>query len=246
MDMKFSIEYCSFWQETSKDQHQQDVLLDKKGWPKLDFLPAMQRRRLTPFMKMALHCAYDVCHQWQQQTEDKPSANQFLTVFSSRHGDLSQTSAMLEDLARRDPLSPTAFSLSVHNAVAGLYSILSKNHQASSTVSAGHGTFAAGLFESALRAIGSQQPVLFVHTEQTVPQLYSQFNDQPQCSHSVALIITANNQAQFQLSLTDVEPSDEVKQAPGATGFWQWWQDKSATELQLHGNKQTWCLAGLP
>ena len=47
-------------------------------------------------------------------------------VFSSRHGDLPKTSTLLADLADKNALSPTAFGLSVHNAIPSLFSILAK------------------------------------------------------------------------------------------------------------------------
>ena len=45
-------------------------------------------------------------------------------VFISRHGETPRTLDILSDLASEQPLSPTQFSLSVHNAVIGLWSIL--------------------------------------------------------------------------------------------------------------------------
>src|SRR3546814_5162872 len=45
-------------------------------------------------------------------------------VFISRHGETPRTFEILKDLAADQPLSPTQFSLSVHNAVIGLWSIM--------------------------------------------------------------------------------------------------------------------------
>ena len=87
-------------------------------WPKLDFVPAMQRRRLSPFAKMALLVADGTM---QSYDSNMP------IIFSSRHGDIHKTSDLLHCIAQDEELSPTAFGLSVHNAVPSLFSILTKN-----------------------------------------------------------------------------------------------------------------------
>jgi hypothetical protein len=44
-------------------------------------------------------------------------------VFASRHGDVARSMDLLGALVSDQPLSPTGFGLSVHNAIAALYSI---------------------------------------------------------------------------------------------------------------------------
>ena len=44
-------------------------------------------------------------------------------VYASRHGETTRNFALLSDTAEQQPLSPTQFSLSVHNAIIGLWSI---------------------------------------------------------------------------------------------------------------------------
>jgi len=43
-------------------------------------------------------------------------------VFASRHGEADRTLAILQDLAAGAEVSPTLFSMSVHNSVPGLWS----------------------------------------------------------------------------------------------------------------------------
>ncbi len=81
--------------------------------PDVSFLPAMQRRRLSPLARMAFHVAWPLA-------EGRPPLP---LIFASRHGETPRTFAILGDLARGEPLSPTQFSLSVHNAIIGLWSI---------------------------------------------------------------------------------------------------------------------------
>ena len=82
--------------------------------PDVSFLPAMQRRRLSRLARMAFSVGWPLA----EGLQDLP------LVFISRHGETPRTLDILSDLANEQPLSPTQFSLSVHNAVIGLWSIL--------------------------------------------------------------------------------------------------------------------------
>jgi hypothetical protein len=239
MDLTFRIENLSYWQYTAPDGVSEEVAVsvDKKGWPKLPHIPPMQRRRLTPFMKMALHCAYQVC-------ENQPQA--LPTVFSSRHGDLTQTSALLVDLANQEDLSPTAFSLSVHNAVAGLYSILSQNKQASTTISAGINTFAMGLLEAIVRAKTLNTSVLFVHTDRVMPDIYSAFHNNEEPSHSLAMVISSQNHGVANnAALRTSTQAPSLCLNKGAVGFEQWWLSTS-TKANIGESPTTLMVEKLP
>ena len=155
---------------------------DKTQLPKLAWVPAMQRRRLSPFAKMALYCA--------QQASEGINA-QLPSIFCSRHGDLHKTSVLLEDLAQNEALSPTAFSLSVHNAVSGLFTILTKNQQATNTVVAGKNTLLMAINDAYARInSGLAEQMLIVHCDQALPELYLPYADELQIDHSVAFIMS--------------------------------------------------------
>ena len=90
------------------------VLPASDAAPDVSFLPAMQRRRLSRLARMAFSVGWPLA----EGLQDLP------LVFISRHGETPRTLDILSDLADGQPLSPTQFSLSVHNAVIGLWSIL--------------------------------------------------------------------------------------------------------------------------
>jgi hypothetical protein len=75
----------------------------------------MQRRRIDRLGRMAIQTAY-----WCQHAE----AAGIPFLFASRHGDVACSVELLESLSRQETLSPTSFGLSVHNAIAALYSIV--------------------------------------------------------------------------------------------------------------------------
>lgn len=87
------------------------------------FLPAMQRRRLSPLARSVVyalhHCGNDSHHPM---------------IFCTRYGEVVRTDEILRDLANEQDLSPTSFGLSVYNAIAGQVSIMQKNTQAMSNV----------------------------------------------------------------------------------------------------------------
>jgi hypothetical protein len=104
-----------------------------------DFIPKLQQRRLSPLARAVFH-AIDQCI---EPGENLP------TVFSSAHGEVGKALEMLKTIQAGELLSPTAFSLSVHNAIAGLYSIAYRN-QWEITVLAPGGEAIAPAFVEAL------------------------------------------------------------------------------------------------
>ncbi|MGC3833935.1 beta-ketoacyl synthase chain length factor [Moritella viscosa] len=85
--MKLYIESISSW-STSNAEHantSEKIQVKSSVWPKLEFVPAMQRRRLSPFAKIALYTAENAL------SEPLAVPEQIDIIFSSRHGDLHKT-----------------------------------------------------------------------------------------------------------------------------------------------------------
>ncbi len=130
------------------------------GEPDVAFVERMQRRRLSPLARAFFHCAHRA----------QPPAGTRV-VFASRHGEAERTLAVLRDLAAGMEVSPTLFSLSVHNAVPGLWSILGGSRAAVTAVAGGPETFAWGLLDAlAMYRAGPAAPVLFVHADVPLPE----------------------------------------------------------------------------
>ncbi|MBU6420841.1 MAG: beta-ketoacyl synthase chain length factor [Gammaproteobacteria bacterium] len=131
--------------------------------PDVSQLPAMLRRRLDPLGRMALHTAWSCL--------DGVAAAQF--VFASRHGSLPRTVELLAALARQQPLSPTLFSVSVHNGTAGLYSMARGDRSAATAVAAGADTLGMGLLEAACQVNTGAAHVLFCYADESLPEPYT-------------------------------------------------------------------------
>ncbi len=211
------------------------------NWPKLDFVPAMQRRRLSPFAKIALYVANKTLAQ------DENTKNYIPIIFSSRHGDIHKTSILLQNLAEQEMLSPTAFALSVHNAVPSLYSILTENKAAINAIAAGKDSFFMGLVDAYVRlATGVCDDVLFIHADQDLPSIYDSFQDEQQVPHAIAMKIslkeTANSHAvtcTFTANKGSKDDSDGLA-LPAGLSFAQWF-DRQEAPLSYQSNNYYWC-----
>ncbi len=137
--------------------------------PVLAEVPAMQRRRIERLGRMAIQTAF-----WCQQAE----AGGIPLVFASRHGDVARSMELLEALATEQPPSPTTFGLSVHNAIAALYSILRRERGNYLALAGGMATVeAASLEAAALLADGAAEAMLVVY-DAPLPAVYAGFADE--------------------------------------------------------------------
>jgi hypothetical protein len=120
-------------------------------------LAPTERRRAPDTVAVALEVASRACESAGLAPATLPS------VFASTHGDLAISDHMCSTLATTPTLiSPIKFHNSVHNAAAGYWSIGTGSMAPYTAISAFHYTFAAGLLETAIQVISSQQPVLYV------------------------------------------------------------------------------------
>ena len=69
-------------------------------------------------------------------------------IVACRHGDIEHKLNLLSNLAQDEMLSPTDFSMSVHNAIIGMFSIATDNKHTYSALAGGPNSFEAGLLES--------------------------------------------------------------------------------------------------
>lgn len=158
------------------------ILALDTGTPEIGFVDPLLRRRLGPLGRGMLHCAGRVAE----------GLGPLASVFASRHGDVTRTTPILEDLARGLPPSPALFSMNVHNAVAGVWSIARRDPSPSISLAAGPETFGWGLLEAfGLHIATPANPVLFVYGEAPLPPPFSEFADLELPLHAVALLIGA-------------------------------------------------------
>lgn len=223
-------------------------ILDWKAWtpahdaqPDVSAIPAMLRRRLSPIARAAMSVIMPLAQAYGAMP----------LVYVSRHGDLNRTLGLLEELARGEPVSPAAFSLSVHNATAGLFSIQQGLTQNIVALSAGAEDLVPALLESVGLCNPHSPRVLCVFSDEPPPPVYAHQIDQPAQPYALALVIESGHGWQLAHSPaasantetnTEINSNQDQPQALQLLDLLQ----QQATELWLSSNTSQWQLRRYP
>ena len=191
--------------------------------PALEKIPAMQRRRLSGIAKLALSSAIQSLN---SQAVD-------YIVWASQYGDEHKTLKILADVLQDQTPSPTQFSTSVHNAIAGLYSILCQDATPSTSLAA---SWSEALLEAYAWLKADGQPnarVLVVYYDEALPEIYQEA--QPFDAFAMSAII-ALEAANLQLDMHAL--SNHRHKYIDAQNFYDFWQ-QSEQDLK-HPQTQAW------
>jgi len=101
-------------------------------------VPKMLQRRLSPLARAVFNAAEGCIN----------GDDSLPIVFSSAHGETNKSLEMLKSIQNGEEVSPTAFSLSVHNAIAGLFSMAYANHQEITVLAPGQDGIAPAFIEA--------------------------------------------------------------------------------------------------
>ncbi len=143
--------------------------------PPLAEMPALQRRRVERLGRMAMQAAY-----WCDAQMDASVP----MLFASRHGDVARSVALLQALADGEALSPTAFGLSVHNAIAAFHSIVGGGRGNYLAIAGGRGTAEASCVEAAALLADGAPEVRIVCYEAPLPAEYAGYADEAQAFYA--------------------------------------------------------------
>lgn len=213
-------------------------------------IPAMLRRRLSSLGKMALATAIPLLD--QPATELDNVEADMPAVLVSRHGDLHRTVTLLTDLAQDEELSPTHFSLSVHNAIGGLLSITRKDPSSITALACGFEDISSALLEA--QAILSEQgcaQVLCLIYDEPIPEVYRTHGmpqDElilPSFPYAVAFMLerapsTSSLQVDLRLCRADAANAGTAEgDEPQALTLMRWLLT-DAPQLKLVGLRNTW------
>jgi Beta-ketoacyl synthase, N-terminal domain len=125
-------------------------------------VPKMLQRRLTPLAK----AVFNVAGQCVGGGKTLP------VVFSSAHGEICKSLDMLKTIQSGHELSPTAFSLSVHNAIAGLFSIAYSNSQEITVIAPGQEGIAPAFIEALGMLYEGADEVLIILYDEPIADFY--------------------------------------------------------------------------
>jgi len=149
-------------------------------------LPSSLRRRVTPIGRKALEAA------WSLLTTNG-SACPPRIVLTSRHGEYSRTLGLLNGLVDTGEVSPAAFSLSVHHALAGLLSIAAGNQAGHTAIAAGNESFGYGCLEAATCLADGVGRVLLLHFDEALPESYDGIGGGAEDPLALALLLAPDH-----------------------------------------------------
>ncbi|TCM63224.1 beta-ketoacyl synthase-like protein [Acinetobacter calcoaceticus] len=199
----------------------------EERYPTLAAIPAMQRRRLSGLAKLAI----------QSALQSLAGGGVDYIVWASQYGDEAKTLSILHDVLSDQIPSPTAFSTSVHNAIAGLYSILLQDATPSTSLCA---TWSEALIEAyaylvshtagheaSQRISHSTARVLVVYYDEPLPVLYQ--DHQAFEGFALAAVLSL---AHPNFALTPQLISKQPFKYQDALDFYQFWQQADQQQLQ--------------
>ncbi|WP_325891719.1 beta-ketoacyl synthase chain length factor [Grimontia sp. NTOU-MAR1] len=196
--------------------------------PASSAIPAMMRRRMSPLSKIVVQVAATL----------SASEDIVYSVFSSRHGELQRTVQLLQEILAGEPASPTAFSQSVHNTAAGLFTIATKKPIPATSLAGGVDGFHYALLEAFIYL--NQHPdkkVLVVDFDAPLPEIYSQFEPYTNAPYAMGMVLKAGDQVQIQRAAPAPKPKDTT--LPQALEFYRQWLNKTSS-FEMESARQHW------
>ena len=179
--MRVQVENWDMWRASDADD---------RSAQHAEAIPAATRRRLNNYGRSIGGLAAD-------KVDGRP-----LIVFASRYGDAARSVGILEEIAKGDEISPMNFSLSVHNAVSGILSIVWKLDEMQSVIAAGANSFAMGITEclSLLNAFPDRQ-VLLLYVDYSLPDVFAAFGEPVMQAEAFALLLSHNIESDSAIDL---------------------------------------------
>jgi hypothetical protein len=147
-------------------------------------VPPLLRRRFAPVGRLAAQAAFDLREAAATPAAppvdgDVPTVDAIPTVFASRYGETTRCLDLLGAQVRGEALSPTAFALSVHNAMGAMIAIVREDRSNSSAIAAGRMTAAAGVTEAIALFDDGASGVDLIAYDAPLPPEYREFEDEP-------------------------------------------------------------------
>ena len=155
--------------------------------PATPLIPAMTARRMSHSARLAVQLALQLLARWQPGH----------LICVSRHGELARTFTLLQKLIQQQPLSPTDFSMSVHNTVAGLTTIVGQQPLPASSLAAGVDSFQAGLLEACATLQAVSGPVLLLYFEGALPDFYQSWVRVSEPVHAIGMVLEVGEQWRY-------------------------------------------------
>lgn len=180
----------SFWAENIKNR--------ESITPQLAFLPPLKRRRLSLSARLFFEAAWELVGE---------NAN-IPVVFASNNGEINRSFELWYSLLKENEVSPTSFSLSVHNALVGQWSEFRQVTAETTAISSRRDNLETALLEAYLLLNDGADRVLVVVSENPLEE---KFNACPvyrqPFSYALALVVEKGTEYRLQ-RLNENQPLD--------------------------------------
>lgn len=150
------------WKKGSRHWQESAVNFEEFS-PKLAFLPPLKRRRLSASARLFFESAWDLLG-------DKKNIP---VVYASSNGEINRNFVLWHNLLTEGDVSPTSFSLSVHNALIGQWSELAGVKAETTALTALQDNLETALLEAYLLLNDGVDQVLVVVAESPLEAQYN-------------------------------------------------------------------------
>lgn len=196
--------------------------------PTFDLIPANLRRRMSLASKMAVQVALSLA------SDNKVD----YAIFVSRHGELQRTYQLINEVLSGAEASPIAFSQSVHNTAAGLFTIAAQNPLPITSLAAGKDSFCQGIMEASARL--QMMPgvsVLLICFDEIIPDIYSAYADEDVFSYAVGLVFQKGDH--WRIASKASAAPDDTDRLPQALAFLKHYAHQERCFI-LRGSRYDW------
>lgn len=149
----------------------------------LSFLPAMKRRRLSPLARLMFSAAWPLVEE----------AKHCPLVFVSHDGEVNRSLELWLSLLGEEAISPTSFALSVHNAVAGQWSLMRQDMSETVALSASTNALEVAMVEACGLLASGHNDVLVVVADEPLNYEYPITAMRAPFEYALALLVTAGD-----------------------------------------------------
>lgn len=240
MNLDFVVSNWSAWapgissQQDWRDWLVQQAFAQTDKAPIPAAVPKAFQRRLSPLARAVFHAA-DACID---------SDTSLPIIFSSAHGEVNKSLDMLKSMQTGEDVSPTAFSLSVHNAIAGLFSIAYNNHHEITVLAPGQDGISSAFIEALGLLQENHNEVLIVLYDEPLADFYPSLpfalNAPAICALALRVSLSGSGlQLRFSRSATHRDDGEQALQIIAFLKFLV--ANDKALALGNHRHSWEWC-----
>lgn len=193
----------SDWQTWEKSGHE---LIGEAAMPRLDFIPALQRRRLNMPARLMFAALHDL-----PQTSGP-------LIYASHNGEINRAFSLWLQLLREGAMSPMSFGLSVHNALSGAWSLLTHNQAEMNALSTSGDELEIALLEAYLLLTEGAEVVTVCIVEAPLDEQYKTAHI-PRVPFPYALALEVRQGEDYELSFQGKHYAQEPQNYAGALDF---------------------------